>query len=312
MQDSYLGIEIGGTKLQLVRSDAALTIQGRFRQSVDPDRGATGIREGIQEGIKTLLGGQEPRAVGIGFGGPVDWRTQQVACSHHVKGWDGFNLGQWVTEHCGAPVFIDNDANVAGLAEALHGAGRGYNPVFYITLGSGVGGGLIVNGSIYHGTIPGESEIGHLRLNREGMILEDSCSGWAVDRKIRAAIEGAPSSELARHVKSTQGPAAKALGPALGAKDPLALSILDATTEDLALGLSHVIHLQHPETVIIGGGLSLLGQPLIDAVEKALPKYVMEIMHPPPRLQLAQLIEDVVPIGALALAKLGVTKAKEQ
>ena len=308
----YIGIEIGGTKLQLVLSDSPPLIKDRFRLSVDPERGASGIRDGISEGLKTLLAGQEPTAVGIGFGGPVNWQTQQIACSHHIKGWDGFKLGSWITAQCGAPVSMDNDANVAGLAEARHGAGKGYNPVFYVTLGSGVGGGLINNGAIYHGTIPGDSEIGHLRLNREGLILEDSCSGWAVDRKIRTAIEGAPMSLLAEHVKASAGPAAKALGPALIGKDPLAISILESTAEDLALGLSHVIHLQHPETVIIGGGLSLLGRPLIDALEKALPKYVMKIMRPLPRLQLAQLLEDVVPVGALALAKQEATKAKER
>ena len=81
---------------------------------------------------------------------------------------------------------MENDANTAALAEARLGAGKGHNPVFYVTLGSGVGGGLVVEGHIYHGRTPGESEIGHLRLSPGGPIVESVCSGWAVDRRLRA------------------------------------------------------------------------------------------------------------------------------
>ena len=96
------------------------------------------------------------------------------------------------------PVFVDNDANVAALGEAHHGAGKNFNPVFYVTLGSGVGGGLVVNGNIYHGAKPGESEIGHMRLDKSGRIVESSCSGWAMDKKIRAAILKHPDSTLTK------------------------------------------------------------------------------------------------------------------
>lgn len=303
MKPLFLGIEIGGTKLQLVSSTAPPIIEHRYRASVDPQLGAAGILAEIQYGLSTLTAQQPAAAVGIGFGGPLDWRSGQIACSHQIAGWDGFNLRNWFHQHCGASSLIDNDANVACLAEATYGAGKSLNPVFYVTLGSGVGGGLVCDGQIYHGSIPGESEIGHLRLNREGLVLEQSCSGWAVDQKIKTAIEKDPKSCLANHVKILGGPPAAALGPALKEADPTALSILQSTADDLALGLSHVIHLQHPETIILGGGLSLLGEPLQIAVETALPKYLMQIMLPPPRIQLAALNEDVVPIGALALAE---------
>jgi glucokinase len=86
------------------------------------------------------------------------------------------------------PVQVDNDANTAALAEGVRGAGKHSNPVFYVTLGSGVGGGLAVNGAIFHGAIPGEAEIGHVRLDKSGTIVEKRCSGWAVDRRIREAL----------------------------------------------------------------------------------------------------------------------------
>ena len=310
MKPLFIGIEIGGTKLQVVSSHSPPHIEQRYRASVDSKLGATGILDEIQKGLASLTAQQRATAVGIGFGGPVDWMTGQIACSHQIAGWDGVNLGTWITEQCQAPVLIDNDANVAGLAEATYGAGKEFNPVFYVTLGSGVGGGLICDGKIYHGTFPGESEIGHLRLNREGLILEHSCSGWAVDKKIMTAIEKDPHGRLASHFQALDGPPASALGPALVEKDPAALSILRSTAEDLALGLSHVIHLQHPETIVLGGGLSLLGKPLQLAVAEALPQYLMQIMLPPPALQLSALNEDVVPIGALVLAEQCHAKAK--
>jgi glucokinase len=221
-----------------------------------------------------------------------------------VQGWSDFELETWLRRISGAPVRVDNDANTAALGEALHGIGRGANPVFYVTLGSGVGGGLCADGKIYHGAPPGEAEIGHLRLNREGATIESSCSGWSVDRKIRDAIAQNPASLLKDLVGNATRGEAKFLGAALAQSDPDALRILGTTAEDLAFGLSHVVHLFHPEIIVIGGGLSFLGEPLRKTVEAALPRFVMEAFHPPPRIALASLREDAVPTGALELARL--------
>src|SRR6185295_6797087 len=109
----------------------------------------------------------------------------------------------------GAPVTVENDANTACLGEALRGAGVGRNPVFYVTLGSGVGGGLVVDGRIYHGAMPGEAEIGHVRLDRNGTTVESRCSGWAVDAKVRALKATEPDSLLARLVSENVGGEAK-------------------------------------------------------------------------------------------------------
>jgi glucokinase len=161
---------------------------------------------------------------------------------------------------------VENDANVAALAEAVAGAGTDYANVFYITLGSGVGGGLVVDGRLYHGALPGETEVGHLRLDRSGTTLESRCSGWAVDGRIREAVRQHPGSVLAQLVGDTSPGEARFLYPALERSDPLAQSILHETSADLAFGLSHVVHLLHPEVIILGGGLSLLGEPLRAAV----------------------------------------------
>ena len=124
-------------------------------------------------------------------------------------------MGGWLSQVAGAPVVVENDGNVAALGEALRGAGVGFNPVFYVTLGSGVGGGLVVDGRIYHGAKPGEAEIGHVRLDRNGTIVEERCSGWAVDARIRELKVKEPGSLLAKLAGQTVGGEAKHLAAAL-------------------------------------------------------------------------------------------------
>ncbi len=297
-----LGIEIGGSKLQICAGNHKAEILERFHWEVAPADGAAGIRSQLERALPELARRLRPAAIGVGFGGPVDWTSGRICCSHQIKGWSEFPLASWLSEMTRTPVVVDNDANVAALGEAAHGAGVGFNPVFYVTLGSGVGGGLVVDGRIFHGARPGEAEIGHLRLDRSGAVLESRCSGWAVDAKIRAAVAAHPAGPLARGVgKATRGEA-RYLAAALAQKDPLAKAILDETAEDLAFGLSHVAHLFHPEIIVLGGGLALIGEPLRAAVEYFLPRYIMAAFAPGPKIALARLAQDAVPVGALALA----------
>jgi glucokinase len=303
VQRTYLGIEIGGTKLQLVVGDADARVAERRRFTVDKARGGAGIREQIASALPALMELAKPSAIGVGFGGPVDSATGQICCSHQIEGWSEFPIGEWLRGLSGLPVTVDNDANTAALGEALRGAGRGSNPVFYVTLGSGVGGGLVVGGRIYHGAKPGEAEIGHVRLDKSGAIVEQRCAGWAVDRRIREACQREPGSPLARLTAGVDRGEARALVPALAQGDALAQRILDEVADDLAFGLSHVTQLMHPEVIVLGGGLAMVGEPLRAAVASALKRYVMEAFAPGPQVALAGLGEDAVPVGALILAR---------
>jgi glucokinase len=159
-----------------------------------------------------------------------------------------------------------------------------------------------VGGRIYHGAKPGEAEIGHVRLDKSGVIIEQRCSGWAVDSKIREACKREPSSVLAQLTADAAHGEARALAPALARGDALAQRILNEVADDLAFGLSHVTQLMHPEVIVLGGGLSLVGEPWRAAVAAALPRYVMEAFAPGPRVVLAALGEDAVTVGALELA----------
>jgi len=296
-----IGIEIGGTKQQLVAGDAEGNIIDRRRFAVDSADGGPAIRERIAAELPSLIDAHQPERIGVGFGGPVDIAAGTVAVSHQIEGWSGFPLRDWLSELTSLPVVIENDANAAALAEALRGAGRGFDPAFYMNMGSGVGGGLMVGGKIYHGDTPGEVEVGHLRLDPNGITVEDRCSGWAVDRAIRSALSNHPESLLTTLCGDIPGGEAKHLTEALEKGDALAKDILQTTTRDLAFALSHVTHLFHPQVITLGGGLSLVGEPLRQGIAEKLPGFLMEVYGDGPEIKLAELGEDAVPVGALLL-----------
>ncbi len=302
MDARFFGIEIGGSKLQIVVGNSQGQIQERHRFRVAASAGGEGIRRQLKEALQTLMKQGAPEALGVGFGGPVDYRQGTICCSHQVEGWHTFELGKWLQELTGRPVTVENDSNTAALAEARLGAGRGFSPVFYFNMGSGVGGGLILDSQIYHGMKPGEVEFGHLRLDRHGPTVESRCSGWAVDARIRELNRARPDSGLARHCAEANGGEATHLAAALAERDPTALALLEELAGDLGFALSHPVHLFHPEVIVMGGGLALAGEPLRAAVARAMETHLMEVFTPGPPLRLAQLMEDAVPAGALLLA----------
>lgn len=308
-----LGIEIGGSKLQLVTDDATGQIVQRFRYAIDPARGAEAILAQLADTIGQLA--ERPAAIGVGFGGPVDWQTGHIATSHQVSGWAGFDLAGWLRQQVpGAVVHLENDSNVAALAEARRGVATGFGHVFYVTLGSGVGGGMVVGGQLYHGIRPGEAEIGHLWLvppsdDFAGQTIEQTISGWAIDAQIRDLLPQLPDDSVLKklvtdfHQQGFYGGEAKFLHTAYEQSDPVARMLIEQIGSVLALGLSHVIHLFHPDAIVLGGGLSLIGEPLRAAVRQALPRFVMNAFHPAPLVLLAGLGENAVPTGALVLAQ---------
>jgi len=303
MQRHLCGIEIGGTKLQIVAGDDSGEIIEWQRFPVDRAKGAAGIRQQIELTLPALLARWQAAAIGLGFGGPVDWKTGCIARSHQIEGWSEFPLRAWLAGLAGVPVWVENDANTAALGEACRGAGAGCNPVFYVTLGSGVGGGCVVEGRIYHGATPGESEIGHVRLDKSGTTVEQRCSGWAIDARIRRLKTEEVTSVLRDWLPATPGGEAKLLARALAAKDRAAWQILGEAAEDLAFALSHVTHLFHPEVIVLGGGLALVGEPLRAKVAEVLPRFLMDVFHGGPQVRLSALGEDAVPVGCLLGAR---------
>lgn len=298
---TFVGIEIGGTKLQVVVGSEEAEIIERFRFMVNQEAGASGIKKQIREALRKVHL-HSVAAIGIGFGGPVDHTTGRIITSYQIRGWGDFVLQDWLEKETGIPVWIDNDANVAALAESLHGAGKDFRRVFYITMGSGVGAGLVIDGRLYHGAKITEAEFGHIRLDKSTRTVESACSGWAVDEKIRSYVALHPDSTLAGLTKDFPRAEARALPAALAAGDGAAREIFEETIDDFSFALSHAVHLVNPDTVIIGGGLSLTGEPLRLEIERKLPRYLMDVLQPGPRIQLSALKEDAVPVGAVSLA----------
>lgn len=293
----YLGIEIGGTKLQLGLGAGDGTLASLWRSAVTPADGADGIRRQILQAVPNLLASAkrkppELQGVGIGFGGPINDATRSVIKSHQIAGWDNFPLADWISQMVGLPATLGNDADVAGLAEALFGAGKGFSPVFYITIGSGIGGGLIVNGEIFRGSGRGAAEIGHLRLlmprdNDEPRydILEHAASGWAIERA------AAPLT-------------VRDLGEAIRAGDKRARSLLEKPLQYLAEAICQLIALLCPQRIVIGGGVSLLGEEVLFApLRRLVAERVFKPFADCYQIVPAALGEEMVVHGALALAR---------
>ncbi len=296
----FLGIEIGGTKLQLGLGQGDGNLAALLRRTVDVAQGADGIRRRIVEAVPELLtqaniGREQLRGVGIGFGGPVDDATRTVIKSHQIQGWDNFPLADWIGGLVGLPAVLGNDADVAGLAEALFGAGKRLSPIFYITIGSGIGGGLIINGEIYRGCGRGAAEIGHLRLpGFRGItaILEEIASGWGM-QKVFAELNGVadppPAAEIARHASRGDAPARE---------------VIELALDRLAEGVCQVIALLCPRRIVIGGGVSLMGEKLLfEPLRKLVAERVFKPFAGCYDIVPAALGEEVVVHGALALAR---------
>ena len=305
-----IGIEIGGTKLQAVLGDGAGCILARRRQAVQPQAGGAAIRAALPGLVAELLDGAEfhirqVAAIGIGFGGPLDSRTGQVLHSFQVGGWDGFPLRQWAQETWGLPAAAANDAATAGLAEARLGSGRGAGRVFYVTAGSGVGGGWIVDNRIDSGQGLGMAELGHTWVpdpqGRGPVELESICSGWSIGRRARQAAAQEPSAlgALAGGLAEID---ARAVYAAAAAGDRLALRILHETAGTLGLALANIVALFHPQVIILGGGVALMGPIFWEAVQAEFSRRLLPPFAPGVRLVPSALGEDAVPVGGLCLA----------
>jgi glucokinase len=317
-----LGIEIGGTKLQLGLGHDGSSIVDLERRTIEPARGAEGILAQVSEAYAVLarrsgIGNGVIAAAGIGFGGPVDAARGVVLRSHQVAGWDDFPLTTWVRDHLAIPrVELQNDADTAGLGEARFGAGIGMSPILYVTIGSGIGGGLIIDRQIYRGGGLGAIEIGHLWVvdrmscDRDVVKLEDVASGWAIARSAREYAERAQRGdqagpwlalEMAGHDASRITP--EILARAARRGDQEAAFLLAKATSALANALNQAVILLAPRRIILGGGVSLIGDDLwFEPIRTWLDHHVFPPFRGAFDVVPSALGESVVLHGALAQA----------
>jgi glucokinase len=317
-----LGIEIGGTKLQLGLGDGLGNLRCLERRRIDPAAGASGILAQIADSFEVLLtraglAREDIAAAGVGFGGPIDSEHNRVEKSFQVAGWEGFSFDGWTREHLGINrVALGNDADVAGLAEARFGAGIGQSPLFYMTVGSGIGGALILDNQIYAGAGRGAMEIGHLAIPCDPEFgpspreLEQLASGWGIGAAARELVakrpelrhRGWPVLELAGG--QVERITAECVAIAAGKGDETAAAILGRARSALAFALTQLIALAAPRRIVIGGGVSLIGDDLwFEPIRKLVDRDVFPPFRNSYDIVPAALGEDVVVHGALALAR---------
>jgi glucokinase len=330
----YLGIEIGGTKLQLAvgAGDGSEPLAFERRQ-VDSQRGAAGILEQIAQTGRTLVERHAVARIGIGFGGPVDTRRGRVTTSHQIAGWDDFPLVEWCEKTFGIPARLGNDCDAAALAEARFGAGRGRRCVFYVTVGTGIGGGLVWDGRPFGAGRPAIAEIGHLRPGLEAgdphHTVESLASGWGIAAACRKRLVELVPAKLGtdnpvRREQPTDlnSPAAadiadlrtrcgdhldqlttQMIADAAATGNRVALHVLHDATRTLGWAIAQAITLVAPEVVVVGGGVSLIGARLFfEPLRAAVRRYVFPPLADCYEILPAELGEQVVVHGALALA----------
>jgi glucokinase len=317
-----LGIEIGGTKLQLGVGQGGGDLAALERRQVEPSRGAAGILEQIEAAFPELihragLTGRPIRAIGIGFGGPVDAAQGRIERSYQVPGWEGFPLAGWLRDRFAVPsVVVENDADTAGLAEARFGSGRGASPLLYMTVGSGIGGALLLEGRIYRGFGKGAGEIGHLHVpdgadpEARWLELEQVASGWAITQAAQdhagRLIEDSATDwiVLERAAHDPDRITAPMVARAAREGDAASASILARAHAAVAFALVQAIALLAPRRIVIGGGVSLIGEEgWFDPIRRLVDRQVFPPFCGGFEIVPASLGEPVVVHGALALAQ---------
>ncbi len=315
----YLGIEIGGTKLQFgVGLGDGSDFVAFERRDVQIALGGAGIREQIRDVGRELVARHNVQRVGYGFGGPVLGARGIVQISHQVSGWDNFPLVEWTQQELGVPTTLGNDCDVACLAEACFGAGRDAGSVFYVTVGTGIGGGLVFDRRIHGTNRPAAAEIGHLRPGLDAIGYSDTVESRAAGPGIATSSQGTltqlialgnSSADLGDLLNRCNGRVetltTKSIGEAALAGNQLARAEYVTATRVLGWAIAQVITVVAPEVVVVGGGVSLVGEEVFFApLRNAVQQYVFPPLANSYQLLPAALGESVVVHGALALARL--------
>jgi len=275
-----LAIDIGGTKFAMAVFDGAQIVR-RESRATDAQGGRQWMLAQIDGIVREWRREFSFERCGIGFGGPVNFTAQRVVLSTHVGGWRDFDLCSFIRERIDRPVMMDNDANLGALGEAHFGAGKGCSPVFYMTLSTGIGGGIYEDGRVWRGADSYGGEIGHLTIRPDGPeclcgargCYERVCSGLWLERDY-----GKPARELMQDD-----------------------GFVRRYVVDLALGLKAAIMLLNPQRVVIGGGISKAGDRLFVPLREELRRQITSWSGARLDLVPAALGDDSVLWGALAL-----------
>ena len=290
MKDIYLGLDIGGTKCSLVVGDASFSVLRKVGFETNTERGWRSILSEFTSHIRTLLGEYKHcklKRIGISCGGPLDSKKGIICSPPNLPGWDNVPITKILSDEFGVETALQNDANACALAEWLMGAGKGTSNMIFLTFGTGMGAGLILNGRLYSGTNDLGGEVGHIRLAKTGPVgygkagsFEGFCSGGGIAQLAKSivteklnnkvVVDFCPSLELVKDID------AKMVALAASAGDLVANEIIGISAEYLGQALSTLIDILNPESIVIGSIYArneMLFKPLIEKVlqQEAIP-----------------------------------------
>ncbi|MGB8476375.1 MAG: ROK family protein [Candidatus Acidiferrum sp.] len=314
-----LGVDIGGTKVAAGLVDAEGAIQFQTRVAMPARESAAEGFGAVQAAIEAVFAARpEARSslleIGICAPGPLDPATGVILNPPNVPCWRNFPLAAEVQRVFGFSARVDNDANAAALAEAIWGEGVGYRNVFYVTLGTGIGTGIVFDRRIYHGRTGSAAEGGHLTIDYRGPqcgcgkrgCIEALCSGPAIVRRTQerlAASTASNSKVLALAGGNMDDVTAEVVAEAFRQADPLAAAILRETADYLAVWVGNIIDLLEPDVIVFGGGLAGLMSEFFGRIREQLPKWCVNQRFAEIPIVLARYGADAGIAGAAALCR---------
>lgn len=314
MEDLSIGVDIGGTKVLGGLVDSLGNILTTHREDT-PKAGGVELTETIIGVIQELLAQHPAKSVGISAAGLISSDRQTMLATPNIAGWDGVNLKEEISRQIHLPIVIENDANAAAWGEAIYGAGRGESELMMVTVGTGIGGGLINNGALYRGAFGVAAEFGHMRLVPNGHLcgcgkfgcFEQYASGSALHRHLLEAIALDPNRAkglLARGDGTIEGLKGGHITEAARQGDPLALQAFNTTGDWLGAGIASLCAIVDPACVVIGGGVIDAGDLLMAPTRVAFEKYMpFRGKHPAPKILVAELGNDAGLVGVADLSR---------
>ena len=310
MSDTYIAIDLGGTRIRTARCRADGTIEARAEQWTRGEDPLDVVFGRIVQMARSVWPGSPPAAIGVGAPGPVDPYTGVIYNAPNIPSLVGLPLRDRMRDAFGVPVYVGNDANVAALAEWRYGAARGHADVVYLTISTGIGGGVIVDNRLLLGSKGLGAELGHVSIDYRGRpdkcgnigCLEAHASGPAIRQRAIERIEAGEDSRLRDQVRGNLSEiSVEMLHEAAEQGDWLASSVIHDAAEVIGSGVVSFLHAFNPSIVVIGGGVTNLGDRLFAPIRDVVRQRVMDRRYVVP-IVLAELKENVGLLGALALA----------
>ena len=307
------GVDIGGTKISIAVANSSGAVIATRRL---PTRAEAGPRQAL-DSVTTVLDDLISKssspllAIGVGSPAPIDVDRGLILSPSNLRSWVEFPVVGLLREQFGVPVILENDANAAALGEYFYGAGRGCENVFYVTVSTGVGGGLIIGGKLYRGVATGAGEIGHTIVQPDGDrcncgsigCLETVSSGHHIARRVRDRLRNGEQSSIREMVTEIDEVTARIVVDAVKAADPLATDVWNEACRFLAIGIANAITLIAPDLVIVGGGVASAGELLFSPLREQVPNFVSMIPAEAIKIMPAELGTESGVFGALALAR---------